>query len=185
MDGILRTRVGYAGGTKSSPTYYRLGDHMETIQIDYDTEKVTYQDLLKIFLSSHDPSWKSPIRQYASAVLYHDADQEREAREALRKWETATGRKASTAVLPYTRFTLAEDYHQKYRLRAAPDLLRDMQGYYPDDLDFVNSTAAARINGYLGGYGSLEQFARERGGLGLSGERLEGLEAYIRKNSRR
>ena len=52
---MVRTRVGYAGGMKINPTYYDLGDHTETIQIDYDPAKITYEKLLDVFWDSHNP----------------------------------------------------------------------------------------------------------------------------------
>lgn len=180
MDGVVRTRVGYAGGTTSDPTYRRIGDHMETIQIDYDPEKITYRDLLNVFLDSHDASWQSPVRQYASAIFTHDVQQEEAARAIISQWESTTGRKAATFFVPYAGFTLAEDYHQKYSLRSAKELLQEFEAVYPDGRDFVNSTAAARVNGYLSGYGNLESFARERDGLGMPEEKLLALENFIR-----
>ena len=67
MDGVVRTRVGYGGGTTPDPNYHNIGDHIETIQIDYDPKKISFEELLNIFWNGHKPSrtvWK---RQYASA----------------------------------------------------------------------------------------------------------------------
>ena len=158
---------------------------METIQIDFDPEKVTYRGLLKVFLDSHDAGWKSPVRQYESAIFTHNAQQEKAAREALAEWESATGRKAATAVVPFAGFTLAEDYHQKYSLRGAEAIYGEFKAIYPNDRDFVNSTAAARLNGFLGGNGTAEKFARERDELGLSEENLLALENFIRMHDER
>ena len=65
-------------------------------------------------------------------------------------------------------FTLAEDYHQKYLLKRRTNLMRELSRLYPEHTDFVNSTAVARINGYVGGYGSKAQLLREIDMLGLS-----------------
>ncbi len=67
---MVRTRVGYAGGTKRNPTYYNLGDHTETIQIDYDPTYVSYRELLDIFWESHDPAARPWSRQYMAVVFY-------------------------------------------------------------------------------------------------------------------
>lgn len=75
-----------------------------------------------------------------------------------------------TEIVPFSGFYLAEDYHQKYRLQQDPDLLAELRAIYPDDGDFVNSTATARVNGYLGGYGSLATLQAEIDDMGLSPE---------------
>jgi peptide-methionine (S)-S-oxide reductase len=69
-----------------------------------------------------------------------------------------------------SRFYPAEDYHQKYYLRQEKRFLRELRRYYPGDADLVNSTAAARINGYLGRHGTAKGLAAEIDGLGLSEE---------------
>jgi hypothetical protein len=65
-------------------------------------------------------------------------------------------------------FHLAEDYHQKYALQANPAIADELRAYYPDIARFTASTAAARLNGYLGGHGTLAQLNGEIGSLGLS-----------------
>jgi methionine-S-sulfoxide reductase len=160
--------VGYAGGTKTNPTYHSLGDHTESIQIDYDPSRISYEQLLEIFWNSHDPTGRSWSRQYMAAVFYHSAAQ-KQAAEASRVREAARrGAKVHTQILPATEFTLAEDYHQKYRLRQDPALLKEFRSLYPDLRAFVDSTAAARVNGYLGGQASAAQVEAEIGQLGLS-----------------
>ena len=62
--------------------------------------------------------------------------------------------------------------------------MREFEGFYPDPLDFVNSTAAARVNGYLYGHGNLDQFKRELSVLGLTTHAGQNLEIYVRRYSR-
>jgi peptide-methionine (S)-S-oxide reductase len=72
--------------------------------------------------------------------------------------------------LPAGTFYVAEDYHQKYLLRDESSLYREFETMYPDAKDFMNSTAAARVNGYLGGHGSEAMIQHDIERLGLSAE---------------
>jgi methionine-S-sulfoxide reductase len=110
---VVKTRVGYSGGTTFAPTYHRLGDHTETIQIDYDPGVISYRDLLDVFFSNHTPTHPSHSVQYRSAVYYRTEDERCAAEEAIGRLEAAVGR-VYTAVEPFRVFHLAEDYHQKY-----------------------------------------------------------------------
>jgi peptide-methionine (S)-S-oxide reductase len=60
---------------QENPTYHSLGDHSETIQIEYDPEQISYEELLDIFWSAHNPTARPWSRQYASFVFYHDETQ--------------------------------------------------------------------------------------------------------------
>lgn len=165
---MARTRVGYAGGIKKNPTYHSLGDHTETIQIDFDPEKITYERLLNIFWASHDPTSRPWSRQYKAVIFYHDEEQRNLAVATKDRLEEKIGVRIHTEILPYTEFYQAEPYHQKYRVRSMRDIMAEFSAMYPLDEEFVNSTAAARVNGYLGGYGSLEVVKSQSGNLGLS-----------------
>jgi peptide-methionine (S)-S-oxide reductase len=165
---VVRTRVGYAGGTKENPSYYDLGGHSETIQIDYDPTQISYEELLEVFWGSHSPTVRSWSRQYASIIFYHNEEQKRLATETKDREAAKHGTVVFTEVVPFTRFYMAEGYHQKYQLQQVPALAKALQAIYPDEADFVNSTAAARTNGYVGGYGTLEALQAEIDDLGLS-----------------
>jgi peptide-methionine (S)-S-oxide reductase len=167
---VVRTRVGYAGGTKENPTYYSLGDHSETIQIDYDPTQISYEELLAVFWESHSPTGRPWSQQYASIIFYHDEEQRRLAMETRDGEASRLGQELYTEIAPFSRFYLAEDYHQKYRLQQVPELADAFRAIYPDAEDFVNSTAAARVNGYLAGYGTLEALQAEFDDLALSPE---------------
>lgn len=164
----MRTRVGYAGGTTSSPTYQSLGDHTETIQIEYDPSRITYDNLLDLFWKSHEPSSKAWLRQYMAAVFYHDEMQKDLALASRNRVASAIAKKIHTEILPFTGFTLAENYHQKYRLRREKGLLQEFAKIYPSFDDFNNSTATARVNGYLGGFGTADRLKVDLDRLGLS-----------------
>jgi methionine-S-sulfoxide reductase len=182
MDGVIRTRVGYAGGKKKDPTYRSIGDHAETIQIDYDPDRINYKDLLLIFWQSHDPTYKAWSRQYMSAIFYHDDEQKRLALETKAFEENRRNRKIHTEVASFDRFYLAEDYHQKYELRRHRGLMTEFKRMYPRDIDFVNSTAAARTNGFVGGHGTKDDIRSIAKDLGLS---PAGQEQLLALSSRR
>ncbi len=160
--------MGYTGGSLQDPTYSSLGDHTEAIEIDYDPSVITYGELLDIFWKGHDPTRSSWSSQYMAAVFYRDEDQKREILTSIERLETTLG-KVATKVLPYSRFHLAEDYHQKYSLKNDRDLLREFRQVYSDK-EITDSTAAARVNGYLTGNGSQETLRKEIDRLGLSEE---------------
>ncbi|WP_423999426.1 peptide-methionine (S)-S-oxide reductase MsrA [Haloarcula salina] len=151
MDGVARTRVGYAGGTEPDPSYYSLGDHTEVAQVEYDPDRLAYSDLLDVFWANHAPFSAPHKRQYRGVVLAHD-ERQREAAEASRDaLETRTGKAVETAIESLDRFSLAEDYHQKYELRSTPVVADELEGVYGDA--FVDSTVAARLNGFVAGHG--------------------------------
>jgi len=110
---VLRTRVGYAGGTAPDPTYHRLGDHTETLEVDYDPARVTYEQLLDVFWEEHDPCRPAYSTQYRSAVFYR-TDEEREMAEASCARRAERCGRVYTAIEPLKAFHRAEEYHQKY-----------------------------------------------------------------------
>jgi peptide-methionine (S)-S-oxide reductase len=165
---VIRTRVGYAGGTTANPTYYDLGDHSETVQIDYDPAQITYEELLEVFWDSHDPEIPPFSKQYMSFVFYHNDEQKSLALASLHREGTRSGQSIYTLVIPLSEFYSAEGYHQKYYLQQESDLFQELTAIYPDIVQLTGSTAAARINGYIGGYGTKESLLRELDSLGLS-----------------
>jgi methionine-S-sulfoxide reductase len=99
--------VGYAGGARENPTYHQLGDHTETLQIDYDPAKISYEKLLEIFWEEHDPTSRSWSRQYKAVVFYHDDEQKRLAIASRDRLAAKLGKTIHTEVLPYSRFYTA------------------------------------------------------------------------------
>jgi len=76
--------VGYTGGTAESPTYRKMGDHTESIQIDYDPTQTSYSDLLKLFWSSHTTSHPAWSKQYMSAIFFANKEQEKDANASIK-----------------------------------------------------------------------------------------------------
>ena len=176
---MVRTRVGYAGGTTSDPTYENIGDHSEAVEIEFDPLRISYQDLLAIFWKAHDPFYRTVSRQYRAAVFWTGGEQRRLAAVSRELAVKGGDRAVATSLEPLLGFTPAEDYHQKYYLRSVKVIADAFHRVYPDEREFAASTAAARVNGYLGGHGDLERLAEEIGGLGLDGEARQALERII------
>ena len=151
-----------------NPTYYDLGNHSETIEIDYEPAKISYEELLDVFWDSHSPTSPPYSIQYKSAIFYHNEEQKRLAVETKEQQEIKRGKSIYTEIVPYSRFYLAEDYHQKYALRGVWDIVGELLAMYPDPEDFVNSTAVTRLNGYSGGYGDVDELRRNLDDFGLS-----------------
>lgn len=176
---MIRTRVGYAGGTTPDPTYARIGDHAEAIEIEYDPAAIGYQDLLAIFWKAHDPGYRSASRQYRSAIFWSGDGQRRLAEESRERAGRGIPGGVATALEPLRSFTPAEDYHQKYYLRSVEAIAAAFARFYPEGRALAASTAAARVNGYLGGHGGPARLAGEIGGLGLEGEARAALEKIV------
>ena len=164
----MRTRVGYAGGGTDNPTYYNLSDHSETIQIDYDPAVISYEDLLEVFFTGHSCTTQSRSRQYASIIFHHDEQQRDLALAAKERYEQQLDRTIVTEIVPFDAFYLAEDYHQKYYLQNVRLIWADLSIIYPDMSGIINSTAAARMNGFVGGNGNLADLEEQIDSFGLS-----------------
>lgn len=165
---MVRTQVGYTGGSTINPTYRSLADHTEAIQIEYDPSVVSYKELLRIFWSSHNPTAQTRSTQYKPAIYVHNDMQKREATESLNETTQGLNENIHTEIIPLTRFYPAERYHQKFRLQQDRLLMEEFHVMYPDLRDIISSTVAARVNGYLGGYGSPERLQKELPSFGLS-----------------
>lgn len=177
---MIRTRVGYAGGTTPDPTYEDIGDHSETLQIDYDPEALSYEDLLDVFWSNHNPSAPAWSTQYRSAVFFANEEQRLAAEKSREKTKASLGGGVRTSIEPLERFYPAEDYHQKYYLRQEHVLMTDFMNSYTNGEDFMNSPAAAKVNGFLSGAGSEEYLQKILPGLGLSEEGEKRLRLRVR-----
>ena len=126
VNGVRSTTVGYTGGTTRNPTYEEVctnnTGHAEAVQVEYDPSVVSYEDLLKVFWESHDPT--TPNRQgpdfgsqYRSAIFYHDEKQKTTAmafRDQLQSSDRFNKRRIVTEIVTAKEFYRAEDYHQQY-----------------------------------------------------------------------
>ncbi|MFN2340785.1 MAG: peptide-methionine (R)-S-oxide reductase MsrB [Halanaerobium sp.] len=179
LEGVVRTRVGYAGGTAENPTYEMIGDHTETIEIDFDPDVISYKELLEIFFDSHNPYSRSYSKQYASLILYNNSEQQEIARAMKEELEAESGRDIKTEIKELDRFYLAEDYHQKFRLQQQV-AFRDHYLAQMTMQEFINSPAVTKVSGYLTGNGERDNIIQNIGELGLPKELQERL---LEKNS--
>jgi peptide-methionine (S)-S-oxide reductase len=140
LPGVYSTAVGYAGGMTPNPTYEEvctgLTGHAEVVRVIYDPEKTDYEDLLKAFWESHDPTQgmrqgNDIGTQYRSVIYVTDAEQRRAAEESLSAYQarlTAAHRgEITTQIQDAPQFYYAEDYHQQY-LAKNPDGYCGLQG---------------------------------------------------------
>lgn len=152
IDGVLVTRVGFCGGTHpDTPTYRSMGDYTESVQIDFDPARLPFAQLLSDFNQWHIPNATSTRRQYAAAVFYHHDEQRKEA-EKLKMENVRLDR--------FVRFYLAEESHQKYNLKRTlmmTDLFGKKEDWTAAERDEQMLT---KLNGFLAGYGTKEQFQR-------------------------
>ena len=125
IQGVTDTAVGYMGGTLDNPTYAEVctdtTGHAEVVEVTYDPDQVSYEQLLDVFWDNHNPT--TPNRQgpdvgsqYRSAIFFHSPDQEAAAHAAIGRLN-GNGRfrrPIVTEVTPASTFYRAEEYHQRY-----------------------------------------------------------------------
>lgn len=125
LKGVLSTTVGYTGGTTKNPTYEDVctdtTGHAEVVEVTFDPNKVSYEELLTVFWYVHDPTTKNRQgpdigNQYRSAIFYHTEEQKKQAEQSKKNLEK-TGKykkKIVTEITQATTFYPAEEYHQQY-----------------------------------------------------------------------
>jgi methionine-S-sulfoxide reductase len=123
IEGVVETSVGYTGGRTVDPSYEQVCSdatgHAEAVEVWFDPARVSYDELLSVFWSIHDPT--TPNRQgwdfgsqYRSAIFFHDAEQEKLASASRNERQGAVSRSIVTEIVPAPAFYAAEDYHQRY-----------------------------------------------------------------------
>jgi peptide-methionine (S)-S-oxide reductase len=125
VPGVIGTQVGYTGGSVEDPDYKlvctgRTG-HAEAVEVEFDPDRVSYDDLLEVFWTSHNPTTRNRQgldigTQYRSAIFYHSPEQEAAARASKERVQEGLHwpKKVVTEIKPAPTFYRAEDYHQQY-----------------------------------------------------------------------
>jgi peptide-methionine (S)-S-oxide reductase len=126
VPGVVDTAVGYEGGTLPNPTYEdvcsKTTGHAEVVQVEFDPDEVSYDELLEVFWDVHDPTQVN--RQgpdvgsnYRSAIFFHSPEQQEQALESKARVQARFDRPIATEITPASDFWRAEDYHQQYLVK--------------------------------------------------------------------
>ncbi|MDQ6898670.1 MAG: peptide-methionine (S)-S-oxide reductase MsrA [Candidatus Dormibacteraeota bacterium] len=123
VPGVLDTAVGFMGGAKANPTYREVctgrTGHAEVLQVEYDPDRVSYDQLLDLFWENHDPTTlnrQGPDlgTQYRSVIFASDKAQILAAQASRERWQPRFRRPIVTEIVPAEMFWRAEEYHQRY-----------------------------------------------------------------------
>lgn len=123
VPGVIDALAGYSGGEVAEPSYEQVcmgrTGHAEVVEVEYDPEKVGYDELLQVFWRNHDPTQKNRQgpdvgTQYRSAIFYHDEDQRQRAESSRDRAQSSLRRQVVTEITPAGPFYRAEEYHQRY-----------------------------------------------------------------------
>ncbi|MDP2560602.1 peptide-methionine (S)-S-oxide reductase MsrA [Psychrobium sp. 1_MG-2023] len=126
QDGVIDAVSGYEGGETDNPTYQQVctgtTGHAEVVQVTFDPQKISYQQLLAVFFDNHNPTELNRQgvdvgTQYRSAVFFHDQVQQQDALAFIQQLSQSTrfaDKTIVTEVTPATTFFKAEEYHQDY-----------------------------------------------------------------------
>ncbi|MFP7492826.1 peptide-methionine (S)-S-oxide reductase MsrA [Terribacillus saccharophilus] len=162
LPGVLRTRVGYAGGTKLNPDYRQMGDHTETVEVTFEPDSISFEQLLRKFWNDHNPNRPAyKERQYISLLLYRNAEQKTIMEAVKRQLENERKEPIYTEIAPLHDFTEAEPHHQKYYLKRFKRATEQLMQQFPDEKAFHMSAIAARLNGFVREYGTLASIKSE------------------------
>lgn len=125
IDGIEKAVSGYTGGKTMNPSYHEvcsgITGHAEAVQLTFDPKRISFEQILRIFFSIHDPTTLNRQgadvgTQYRSAIFYHNEKQKAVAEQVIKELNDAKvwSIPIVTEVAPFHEFYVAEDYHQKY-----------------------------------------------------------------------
>ncbi|AEK19856.1 peptide-methionine (S)-S-oxide reductase MsrA [Methanococcus maripaludis] len=132
VKGVISTEVGFMGGTIKNPTYGQVcrgkSGHIEVVKIDYDSEIISYDELLDLFWNNHNPTTPNKQgwdvgEQYSSYIFYFDDEQKLIAEKSLEKMQENTDLKIVTIIKKAGSFYPAEEYHQKYFMKKNNSIL--------------------------------------------------------------
>ena len=174
---MLSTRVGYAGGATQHPSYHQLGDHREAVEVTFNPQVISYEELLDVF-------WRGqPIRlppdpnpRVHLAVMPSGEWQTQAVADDLIELRRQKRGKVQVDVLPNANFWPAEPLHQKFYLqRGHGELVQELAAGFPDLDSFLTSTAATKLNAWLTPMGHQENLHQAAQELGIQVKTLRDL----------
>ena len=123
LDGVIKTEVGYCGGNSQKTSYEEVctgkTNHAEVVKVEFDSDKLSYEEILKFFFEIHDPTTLNKQgpdvgSQYRSEIFYADLSQKEIAEKVFLKFNEKFNEKIVTKISEIKNYCKAEDYHQKY-----------------------------------------------------------------------
>ncbi|MGH8898890.1 MAG: peptide-methionine (S)-S-oxide reductase MsrA [Egibacteraceae bacterium] len=128
VEGVVDAQVGYTGGHVESPSYTQvctgMTGHAEAVEVTFDPQRVSYEQLLDVFWSTHNPTTRNRQGwdvgpQYRSAIFFHSPEQEQAAIASIQRLESEQRfrKPIVTEVVPASTFWPAEEYHQQYLVK--------------------------------------------------------------------
>ncbi len=128
LNGVIDTKVGYSGGNTVHPTYEEVctgkTGHAEVVQIEFDENSISFQQILNHFWKCHDPTQLNRQgfdvgKQYRSVIFYYSNEQHNDAMKSKEQTQKTLQRAIVTEIMPAKEFYLAEDYHQLFFFKRA------------------------------------------------------------------
>ncbi len=145
-----------------------IGDHLETLEVYYDSSKIAFENLLTIFEKNHNYIVRPNLLQYYSAIFYNNENE----KELCLDWKKNKKEELKTEVLtrisPIEKFYYAEFYHQKYYVQLEPVIMSNLRSKFSTGNDLISSPLCHKLNAYLAGYGSLKELNKEIEDFNLS-----------------
>ncbi len=178
LDGVVRTAVGYAGGTTPDPTYADLDDHLEAVRVEFDPTQICYPDLLDRFWADHAPNQTVYKHRYRHALFPRTDRQIQQARHSFASAEERYGDDLGVSLIENAPFHRADPHHQNYKLRSHDLLVQAFRKMLPSERAFTDSPAATLANGYVGGDRAPDRLAEDRSRLGLSADEIDVLRTH-------
>ncbi|WP_052737926.1 peptide-methionine (S)-S-oxide reductase [Bacillus sp. SA1-12] len=160
LPGVVKTRVGYAGGKEGQPSSKNTLDFTEVLQIQYDSELLSLDQILTQFFAQHNTARAPRSTKYRSVLFYQNEEQKDKMMQKVEEKKRNNG-VIYTAVEPLKQFFEAETRHQKYYLQRWKPVYQKWCKLHSEEDSLVESTLTARLNGLSKGCGKLEEIQRE------------------------
>ena len=179
VDGVLRTRVGYAGGDSTTPSYDDLGNHIEVFEVDYDPDLLSYEDMVHLYFQFYDATARPFSQRVTPVIYYRNAAEQVIAEDVKLSIENSSEKGIFTVIRPLEVFYLAEEKHQLSYLKQESSLYKEIREIFIEDDALLLSILASKLNGFIAGYGSETDLTYVLKGSGLSDASLDRLKTIL------